>query len=277
MNGLSLLLILWILFQLVSMPGCAVIADRFPRQPEITKNLLQREFDEIAGPPMGQPITVAVYSFLDKTGQRRPSTNMASFSTALTQGAEVFLIKALQDVGRGEWFTVLERIGVDGLTRERQLIRQMRDAYEGSNAKPLQPLLFAGILVEGGVIGYDTSTKSGGLGARYLGIGGSTQFSEDIVTVSLRVISVSTGKVLASVNVQKTLISVADHATALKFFDQGTKAFEGEIGLTVNEPGTFAVKYTIEAAVLELIKEGTRKGVWGTSPTPSPSLSKEDE
>lgn len=233
-------------------------------EPIVTKNLLQREFDTISGPPLGMPITVAVYSFQDKTGQRRPSTNMASFSTALTQGAEVFLIKALQDVGRGEWFTVLERVGVDGLTRERQLIRQMRDAYEGPNAKPLQPLLFAGILIEGGVIGYDTSTKSGGLGARYLGIGGSTQFSEDVVTVSLRVVSVSTGKVLASVNVQKTLLSVADHATALKFFDKATTAFEGEVGLTVNEPSTFAVKYTIEAAVLELIKEGTKKDIWGT-------------
>jgi curli production assembly/transport component CsgG len=268
MNFLSLIVTIFILCHLWLMTGCAILANQFPMKPEVTKNLLQREFDAIAGPPMGKPITVAVYSFLDKTGQRRPSTNMASFSTALTQGAEVFLIKALQDVGRGEWFTVLERIGVDGLTRERQLIRQMRDAYEGPNAKPLEPLLFAGILVEGGVIGYDTSTKSGGLGARYLGIGGSTQFSEDIVTVSLRVVSVSTGKVLASVNVQKTLLSVADHATALKFFDNSTTSFEGEIGLTVNEPGTFAVKYTIESAVLELIKEGTRKGIWGNPPGP---------
>lgn len=266
MNILSIILTLMIILHLWLMTGCAVLVDQLPQKPEVTKNLLQREFDSITGPPMGKPITVAVYSFLDKTGQRRPSNNMASFSTALTQGAEVFLIKALQDVGRGEWFTVLERIGVDGLTRERQLIRQMRDAYEGTNSKPLQPLLFAGILIEGGVIGYDTSTKSGGIGARYLGVGGSTQFSEDVVTVSLRVVSVSTGKVLASINVQKTLLSVADHATALKFFDQGTKAFEGEIGLTVNEPGTFAVKYTIEAAVLELIKEGTRKGIWGNPP-----------
>jgi hypothetical protein len=38
--------------------------------------------------------------------------------------------------------------------------------------------------------------------------------------------------------------------------------FEFETGLTINEPGTLAVKATIEAAVVELIKEGERKGVW---------------
>ena len=54
----------------------------------------------------------------------------------------------------------------------------------------------------------------------------------------------------------------ADSITALKFFDAGTQAFEGEIGMTINEPGTYAVKAAIEMAVLELIKEGQRKGVW---------------
>jgi hypothetical protein len=48
----------------------------------------------------------------------------------------------------------------------------------------------------------------------------------------------------------------------LKFFDMGTKAFEGEAGLTINEPGTYAVKAAIEAGVVELIKDGARKGLW---------------
>ena len=38
--------------------------------------------------------------------------------------------------------------------------------------------------------------------------------------------------------------------------------FEFESGLTLNEPGTLAVKSAIEAAVVELIKEGERKDVW---------------
>ena len=244
--------------------GCAVVqhAGLNDKAPEVTKNTLQKEFDSIPAPASTKPISVAVYSFQDKTGQRRPMANIASLSTAVTQGAETFLIQALQNVGRGQWFEVVERVGIDNLTKERTIIRQMREAYEGPKAQPLAPMQFAGMIIEGGIIGYDSSTKSGGAAARWLGIGEQTQYSEDIVTISLRAVSVSTGKVLISVTVQKTILSSADSITALKFFDLGTKSFEAEAGLTINEPGTFAVKTTVDAAVVELIKEGQRKGVW---------------
>ena len=186
----------------------------------------------------------------------------ASLSTAVTQGAEAFLIQALQNVGRGEWFEVVERVGVDNLTKERLIIRQMREAYEGANAKPLMPLQFAGMIIEGGIIGYDSTINAGGAGMRVFGIGKQTQWTQDVVTVSLRAISVNTGKVLMSVTVQKTILSTADSATALKFYDMGTKAFEAEAGLTINEPGTYAVKSAVEMAVVELIKEGARKDIW---------------
>lgn len=246
----------------VLLGGCAATHNARIEQPVVTKSMMQSEFESVPGPAAGRPISVAVYSFQDKTGQRRPQANIASLSTAITQGAETFLIKALSDVGRGQWFDVVERVGIDNLTKERLIIRQMREAYEGGNAKPLMPMQFAGMIIEGGIIGYDSSTKSGGAGARWLGIGASTQYSEDIVTVSLRAVSVNTGKVLTSVTVQKTILSSSDSVTALKFFDAGTKAFEGELGMTINEPGTYAVKVAIEMAVLELIKEGQRKGIW---------------
>jgi curli production assembly/transport component CsgG len=121
---------------------------------------------------------------------------------------------------------------------------------------------FAGMIIEGGIIGYDATTTSGGAGMRIFGIGKQTQWSTDTVTVSLRAVSVNTGKVLAVVTVQKTILSTADSVTALKFFDSGTQSFEAETGLTINEPGTYAVKATVEMAVVELIKEGERKGVW---------------
>jgi curli production assembly/transport component CsgG len=244
--------------------GCAITHNMRAEKetPVVTQSMMQKEFDMIPAPATGKSVSVAVYSFQDKTGQRRPIANIASLSTAVTQGGESFLIKALQDVGRGQWFDVVERVGIDNLTKERTIIRQMREAYEGPNAKPLMPMQFAGMIIEGGIIGYDSSTKSGGSGARWLGIGATTQYSEDIVTVSLRAVSVQTGKVLISVTVQKTILSSADSITALKFFDAGTKAFEGEIGMTINEPGTYAVKSAVEAAVVEMIKEGQRKGVW---------------
>lgn len=250
--------------------GCAVIQTTGLNEtdPTVTGQRVnvKKEFDNIPAPAAGKPVSVAVYSFADKTGQRRPQANVASLSTAVTQGAETFLIKALSDVGQGRWFEVVERVGIDNLTKERLIIRQMREAYEGSSAKPLMPMQFAGIIIEGGIVGYDSSTTSGGAGMRIFGIGKQTQWSTDTVTVSLRAVSVNTGKVLSSVTVQKTILSTADSATALKFFDNATQAFEAEAGLTINEPGTYAVKATTEMAVVELIKEGQRKGVWDYKP-----------
>jgi len=262
---------------LLALSGCAVIQSSglSETEPEVTTQMknVKKEFDSIPGPAVGKQVSVAVYSFADKTGQRRPQANVASLSTAVTQGAETFLIQALQNVGQGRWFEVVERVGIDNLTKERLIIRQMREAYEGSNAKPLMPMQFAGMIIEGGIVGYDSSTTSGGAGMRIFGIGKQTQWSTDTVTVSLRAISVNTGKVLMTVVVQKTILSTADSATALKFFDQATQAFEAEAGLTINEPGTYAVKAATEMAVVELIKEGQRKGVWDykqEAPKPAP-------
>jgi curli production assembly/transport component CsgG len=258
--------------------GCAITQKAgVEYKPEIAPVKMQKEFDSLP-PPDGRRLVVAVYSFQDKTGQRRPQANVASLSSAVTQGGEVFLIKALQDVGRGQWFEVVERVGIDALIRERTLIRQMREAYEGKDAKPLMPLQFAGIIMEGGIVGYDAGSESGGAAYRFLGIGPQTQYSKDTVTVSLRAVSVNTGKVLAAVAVTKIVYSTADSVAVLKYIDNknipgqvfggpgkstvNSSIFEAETGLTINEPGTLAVKATIEAAVVELIKEGQRKGVW---------------
>jgi curli production assembly/transport component CsgG len=253
---------------LLLLSNCAVLQKGgLESKPEITEMKLQKEFDNIPAPAQ-RKITVAVYSFQDKTGQRRNTPNIASFSTAVTQGAEPFLIKALQDVGRGQWFDVVERVNVDNLVKERTIIKQMRDMYEGANAKNLQPMQFAGIIVEGGIIGYDSGMESGGVAYKWLGIGPQSQYSKDIVTVSLRAVSVSSGKVLATITVSKTIYSTGDSIAILKAFRGGTAFFEAETGLTINEPTTLAVKATVEAAVVELINEGERKGIWSFKPTP---------
>lgn len=272
--------------------GCAVVQKAgYEHKPEVAPVKMQKEFDSLP-PPDGKKLFVAVYSFNDKTGQRRPQANVASLSTAVTQGGEVFLIKALQDVGQGQWFEVVERVGIDALVKERTLIRQMREAYEGSQAKPLMPLQFAGIIMEGGIIGYDAGTESGGAAYRFLGIGPQTQYSKDTVTVSLRAVSVNTGKVLAAVTITKIVYSTADSVAVLKYIDNSnitsqvfggagastvnSSIFEAETGLTINEPGTLAVKATVEAAVVELIKEGQRKGVWDYKQAPVVSEVKTD-
>lgn len=247
---------------LLLLSNCAVLQKGgMDSKPEVTEMKMQKEFDTVPTPAQ-KKITVAVYSFQDKTGQRRNTPNIASFSTAVTQGAEPFLIKALQDVGKGQWFDVVERVNVDNLIKERTIIKQMREMYEGSNAKNVPPMQFAGIIVEGGIIGYDSGMESGGAAYKWLGIGPQSQYSKDVVTVSLRAVSVSSGKVLATITVSKTIYSTADSIAVLKAFRGGTAFFEAETGLTINEPTTLAVKATVEAAVVELINEGERKGIW---------------
>lgn len=256
-----------------SLAGCASVVNvPTPEPPKVQSSSIVKEFDVLPAPAGGK-VVAAVYAFTDKTGQRKPSDKLANISYAVTQGAETWVIRALQDVGKGQWFTVVERVGLDNLTKERQIIRQARQSV--GDERELKPLLFAGVLIEGGITGYDSNTITGGAGARYLGIGPSTQYRQDVVTVSMRMVSVQTGEVLLSVDATKTIISTGSNFTFFRFIDMGTTAVELEAGNSVNEPVSVAVNSAIEAAVVELIKEGERKKLWQyagvtkqTSPTP---------
>jgi curli production assembly/transport component CsgG len=220
-----------------------------------------RDVPELNGPV----ITIAVYNFLDKTGQRKPASNIANLSSAVSQGSEVWVIKALQEAGNGTWFQVVERVGLDNLVKERQLIRSTREQYErtkDAGPTPLKPMLFAGLLLEGGIVGYDSNVAAGGTGARYLGIGAQTEYRIDTVTVVMRIVSVSTGKVLLSVATEKVIASSRSGADVFKFLDMGTKAVEAESGYSVNEPVNYAVRAAIEAGVIEIINQGQKEGLW---------------
>ena len=213
----------------------------------------------------GQPkITIAVYRFSDLTGQRKPSTKFSQLSTAVTQGSDAFVISALKAVSGGDWFLVVERNNLDNLVKERQLIRSTRDLYDGENEidKILKPMLFAGLIIEGGIVGYDSNTQSGGAGARYFGIGLSEQYRVDQVTISMRIVSVQTGEILMTTAVTKTIASHSSGGDVFRFLDMGTKALELETGVAVNEPVNYAIRTAIEFAVLELIYSGEKQGFW---------------
>jgi curli production assembly/transport component CsgG len=123
-------------------------------------------------------------------------------------------------------------------------------------------LKFAGLIVEGGVVGYDSNIMTGGRGARYLGIGLQQQYRVDNVTISMRIVSVSTGEVLLTVAIEKTILSVSMGSSVFKFLDLGTRAVETETGITENEPVNYAVRAAIEQAVVEIILQGQHKGLW---------------
>ena len=243
--------------------GCASVATK-PGILEAPRAQVSPIAKQLEGLPAldGQRMTIAVYGFADKTGQRKTVDAYATFSSAVTQGAESWLIDGLRAAGKGRWFQVLERASLDNIIKERQLIAQTRDTFIGKNAEKLSPMLFAGIIAEGGIIGYDTNILTGGAGASALGISASTQYRKDVVTISLRLISVQTGEVLLSVAVTKTITSVAVSGNLFRFYDHGTTPIESELGLTANEPNGIAVRSAIDQAVIEIVKLGEAEGLW---------------
>jgi len=207
--------------------------------------------------PKGK-IVVAVYGFRDQTGQYKPAPD-SSFSTSVTQGGASFLVKALKDSG---WFIPVEREGLQNLLTERKIVRAIETPTDpvkpGTN---LPPLLAATILIEGGIVSFESNVRTGGSGARYVGVGANTQYRVDQVTVSLRSIDIRSGQVLNAVAVTKTIYSYEFSAGIYKFVGF-QRLLETETGYTRNEPAQLAVKEAIEAAVVHLTVQGLRDQVW---------------
>lgn len=215
-------------------------------------------------PAPQRQVAVAVYGFTDQTGQFKDVDTGQTLSRAVTQGGGSILVKALQDAGNRQWFTIVERESLRNLLNERQIIREMRERYLGEkeiNAQALPAMLFAGVLLEGGIVGYDTNTVTGGAGAAFLGIGGKTEYRQDTVTVYLRAVSVRTGEVLTTVTASKTIASKAVGASAFKFV-AFKELLQAEAGFTTNEPDQLALQQAIEKAVYALVIEGADLRLW---------------
>jgi len=209
-------------------------------------------------PPKGK-IVVAVYGFRDQTGQYKQSPD-SSFSTAVTQGAASMLVKALAD---SQWFIPVEREGLQNLLTERRIVR----ALESQNHKPGAPpntlagLMPSSVLLEGGIIAYEMNVKTGGAGARYVGIGAHEQYRTDQVTINLRAVDIQTGRILGSVFTTKTIYSYALSEDVFRFVSF-KNLLEVETGYTRNEPAQLCVMSAIEAAVVHLIVMGIRDNHW---------------
>ena len=220
--------------------------------------------DLVALPPPRDQLVVGVYKFRDQTGQYRTSSVATTFSTAVTQGATSMLIDALRSSG---WFTVIERESLTNLLNERKIINSARMQYasqpgvQAPALPPLPPMLYAGVLLEGGIIGYDTNLLVGGAAARYYGVGGSGQIRKDQVSIHLRVVSVQNGRVLESVSTSKSILS-REVDFGIYRFVRVKRLLEVEIGFSTNEPPTMAVQEAIEKAVYDLIVQGILDGVW---------------
>ncbi len=243
--------------------GCAV-RDPMPadqKAPTLTPRTSTYQ-DLLALPrPKGQ-LVAAVYGFRDQTGQYKP-TPASSFSTAVTQGAASMLVDAMQASG---WFVVLEREGLQNVLTERKIIRasQGKPDVAPNIQSELPSLLAANILMEGAIVAYETNVRSGGLGARYLGVGLSQEYRVDQVTVNLRAIDVRSGRVLSNVMTTKTIFSIGRSANVYKFIEF-KELLEAEAGYTTNEPAQLCVLSAIKAAVAHLVAQGVDRRLWQTA------------
>ena len=245
----------------VLLPGCgSELAYKYSERATIGY-MTAIHSDLISLPEPKEKIVIAVYKFRDQTGQYKTSAQATTFSTAVTQGATSMLIKALEDSG---WFISIEREGLPNLLNERQIIRSTRQQYAaegGGQLPPLPPLLYAGVLLEGGIISYDTNLITGGLGVAYFGAGGSGHFRRDQVSIYLRLVSTQNGQVLKSVSTTKSILSREVDFNLYRFV-RIKRLLEAETGLSTNEPPSMCVLEAIEKAVFDLIIEGLQDGLW---------------
>lgn len=253
---------------LLSLGGCSLVPKPDLNITEAQVNPLSQTMESLKAQPGPKfPIPVAVYSFRDQTGQYKPQANVSSFSTAVTQGATSMLVQTLLDSG---WFTPVEREGLQNLLTERKFINRQKKGDE------LPTMANARLLLEGGIISYETNTSTGGIGVEYYGIGASEMYREDQVTIYLRAVDVHSGKVLMSVNTTKRVMSQEMRAGLFRFTSLNRLA-EAEVGFTTNEPVQFCVQQAIEVAVAELIEKGIRQGYWSASQTAPGSQQLEQE
>jgi len=255
---MKLLLITSLISSFLLLGSCSYLRKDLAELPAVAPTPLKTELAEL--PVLdGEAIYIGVSDFKDLTGQRKQSDNYASFSSAVTQGAEAWLIESLLE--SGNWFKVLERGQLDSIMRERAVVQQTREDFT-DNDTGLKPMLFAGLLIHGGIIGYDTNYVSGGIGASYLGLGAAEQYRKDVVTVSIRFISTLTSEILLSSTVSKTIYSTSVGSDVFKYVKNEVNPLEVEYGFAKNEMVSVATRAAIDLAIINIVNKGEKKGMW---------------
>jgi curli production assembly/transport component CsgG len=216
-------------------------------------------------PPPPRQLTVAVYDFPDLTGANKPNDRYADYSKAITQGAAAIAIDALKSAGSGSWFKVVERNRLDDLLRERKLITATYSALGQDWRTVIRSLKFADYIVTGGIVSYDAGITAGGLGASYLGLGGTVNYRRDLVSINLRLVSVTDGSVVRSITSSRVVYSVTPALNVTRYVSFGN-LLSIQAGVTSSEATQVAVREAIEAAVYELIREGEASGLWSANP-----------
>ena len=243
---------------LISLSGCASLKPQPGNDglhsratvPEITQTRIDLE----SLPRPRGILRAAVYSFRDYSGQYKPQPSNG-LSTAVTQGADAILINALLD---SKWFAPVERASLQSLLTERKILKSSLLDKEDSEAK-LPSVAPAEVIIEGSIVSYDSNTQTGGAGLRLLGLGGSSSYREDRVTINIRMIDIDDGLILHNVMSTKRLFSRKLDSGIFSYID-ADQILDTEAGFSYNEPSHIAVTEAVESALINLIADGVVAG-----------------
>ncbi len=248
---------------LVFLAGCAV-----PPPPSAKVNLnLTRPIAIAAGKTPAAPVYVGVYSCTDTTGQHAPTGAIEELSTAVPQDCTPYLISALEAMPHG-YYDVLEREHLSNLLTERQLAglmltdraAQLKAAHKKAALPQVPPLSIAEIEMVGQVVAYDRQVTQASVGLAIGGIGGQAKYVTDLITFSLRAVSVTTGRVLKQVTVTKSVTSLEAGGTLDAAYS--TTLLNAEAGGSTNEPVGLALALAARKAVAVLSRDGVQQGWW---------------
>lgn len=252
-----------LLLCLAGLPACTQLAPaslQKPAEPVSRASITPRtpSFSNLEAlpPPKGR-IAVAVYGFRDLTGQYKPAPE-SSYSTVMTQGGTAILTKALLE---SRWFLPLEREGLQNLLTERRIARAQGEGGAGNDEIRLPNLQNASMIIEGGIIAYESNVRTGGIGLRYFGIGASDQYRTDQITISLRAVDIRSGQVLAALTTTKTVYSMQIGADVYRYV-RFKRLLDVEAGMTRNEPAQLCLQDAVEAGIVHLVALGIRRNLW---------------
>jgi len=240
---------------LILLTGCATNQKRI-KQPTYDENVYSQAFMKTF--PQ-EKLNVSIFEFKDYTGKYQGALNGQSvYSKVVTQDPESVLIAKLL---ASDWFNVLERTVLKNILTERKL-------SELSNKEKLSKLEYSRYALAGGIIDYESNTLTGGLGAKYFGIGGSTEYRADQMTISLRLIDIETGSILSSTVLTDQVYSYGLSLGVFQFVSY-KKLLEAEGGFTRNEPKILVLNSLLEESVKQLIQDSIELGIFSVKETNS--------
>jgi len=198
-------------------------------------------------PEPKEKISVAIYDILDKTGQYKENEHMTN-SRAVTQGATDMLITALM---RSRQFTVLDRVKFQNILNEQNL-RRNKYLDEQDKTPRIGALIGADYIIEGAITEYDVDLKTGGLGLKIAGKGGSTKYATATCAIDIRMTDTTTGEVVWAKSLKREILGKKVGINVFSFM--GKNIVEFETGKGEQQAINLVIRTLLEEIVYKLCK-----------------------